>query len=421
MYNLVELFSGIGSQAKALEKIGVDFNVVKTCEWDIQALVAYDTIHNGTVVLPETNDITRTGLIDILSNYNLSHDGKTLMSFKTLSTFSTECLRRIYSAIIRCNNAVDITKLEGKELDMPIDILTYSFPCQDLSNVGAFHGYQKGIEKGSGSRSSLLWEVGRILSEMKRNNHSLPRFLLLENVPTLLSDRHKESFKIWKNQLAKLGYYNHVYVLNAANCGIPQNRPRLVMISVLLPCEHSAKIEMKHCLKDYFKTHNLEDLNYLNSLGFNKVSIENLLRDDYSNPILFEEAKECQPNDTISRRKIWNENPKLKDKDGKLNYDIVRTLTCKQDRHPNSGNLYFDYEGNTKSKFRYLTPRECFMFMGFEESDFEKLKFNNVKVTNKHNLFTRDKMIRMAGNSIPVNLLERVFEQIVEIDNLFLQ
>ena len=81
-----------------------------------------------------------------------------------------ESLRYIYTSIRRNHNFVDISALEGKEMPDGIDILTYSFPCQDLSNVGAFHGYNKGIDKDSGSRSSLLWQVGRVLTEGRRKN-----------------------------------------------------------------------------------------------------------------------------------------------------------------------------------------------------------------------------------------------------------
>ena len=104
--------------------------------------------------------------------------------------------------------------------------------CQDLSNVGAFHGYNKGIDKGSGSRSSLLWQVGRILTEMRAAGKHLPRFLLMENVPTLLSKRHIKNFSTWISDLEDLGYISQYYQLNASSFGLPQNRPRLLMISV---------------------------------------------------------------------------------------------------------------------------------------------------------------------------------------------
>ena len=199
--NIVELFSGIGSQARALENIGIKKKVQATCEWDMHAFIAYDAIHESTENLQCAETLTKEELIDFLSQYTLSHDGKTPMSYKTLCSYDVEILRRMYSAIVRTNNLVDISCVTGDKMPNKVDILTYSFPCQDLSNVGAFHGYNKGIDKDSGSRSSLLWQVGRILSEMQQLKKQMPRYLLLENVPTLLSERHLPNFNIWIKQL----------------------------------------------------------------------------------------------------------------------------------------------------------------------------------------------------------------------------
>ena len=189
-YNLVELFSGIGSQAKALKNLGVKVNTLGTSEWDVHAIAAYDVIHNSPEIPAEVESMSKEQLLGILSNYTFSNSGKEPLDYSSFKTYSAEALRRIYISILRNKNFVDISCLDGKLLPDNIDILTYSFPCQDLSNVGAFHGYNKGIDKGSGSRSSLLWQVGRILTEMRAAGKHLPRFLLMENVPTLLSKRH---------------------------------------------------------------------------------------------------------------------------------------------------------------------------------------------------------------------------------------
>lgn len=425
MYNLVELFSGIGSQAKAMNNIDMIINNAYTCEWDVQALVAYDAIHSSTKISSNINAMTHQDLVRVLSNYTLSNNGKESMPIKTLSSYSDEVLKRIYQSIIRNNNFVDVNNLTGKDIPNNIDILTYSFPCQDLSNVGAFHGYKKGIDKNSGSRSSLLWQVGRILQEMYDDGKQLPRFLLMENVPTLLSERHKPNFDVWINDLENLGYKSHYYLLNARFFGLPQNRPRLLMISVYVGDD----LEKKQLVLDYFeKKKSAENVvnDYMNSKYYKKKRIDDLLCINYDEKKYFDEAVACTPNDTISRRVIWNENPQIvKDSSNKVNkeFDFVRTITCKQDRHPNSGNLYFDpnsFEGfnNEKlGKFRYLTPRECFLFMGFEEKDFDKIIKNNPK-HHGTTLFSRDKLIRMAGNSIPVKLLEGIFLQIKQIDNM---
>ena len=139
---------------------------------------------------------------------------------------------------------------------------------------------------------------------------------------------------------------------------------------------------------------------------------------DYSNRKLFEEAVECTPNDTESRRKIWEENPQLVLEGNKINpyYNVIRTITTKQDRNPNSGNIYFESGIAGRGKFRYLTPRECLLFMGFNDKDFRQIKKANVQYHKGNYLFSRDKIIRMAGNSIPVKLLEGMFWLVLETD-----
>ena len=97
-------------------------------------------------------------------------------------------------------------------------------------------------------------------------------------------------------------------------------------------------------------------------------------------------------------------------------YNIIRTITTKQDRNPNSGNIYFESGIEGKGCFRYLTPRECFLFMGFTDEDYENVIRNNPEIRKGSVLLSRDKIIRMAGNSIPVKLLEGVFLQIKKLD-----
>ena len=140
----------------------------------------------------------------------------------------------------------------------------------------------------------------------------------------------------------------------------------------------------------------------------------------YNCTATLDEAIDCTPNDTASRRKIWEDNPQIvlpgyvRNKE----FDVIRTITCKQDRNPNSGNLYFESGIEGKSKFRYLTPRECMLFMGFTDEDYENVKKCSEVFHKGDSFFSRDKVIRMAGNSIPVKLLEGIFWQILKIDEM---
>lgn len=424
MYNIVELFSGIGSQAKALKNLGVEINTVGTCEWDAQVSVAYDAIHSSSEVPEAYMRLSKEEILGRLSNYVLSNDGKTPMNKTSLNSYSLSALRRFLVSIDRNNNFVDISSLNGSNLPGNIDIMTYSFPCQDLSNVGAFHGYNKGIDPDSGSRSSLLWQVGRILREMQDVGNQLPRFLVMENVPTLLSDRHIDNFNLWIDALDELGYISKYFSLNARHFGIPQNRPRLIMISIYTGEDGNQreKAEAEAEAEAFLSCLTAERITeeYRSSPYYRQFTVQDLLRNDYNNAVLFDEACQCCPNNTVSRKVIWEENPQIVLEGNVFNetQTFVRTITTKQDRHPNSGNLWFDSRIEGRANFRYLTPRECMLFMGFTDEDYEKLVENNPESRKGHLLFPRDKIIRMAGNSIPVKLLEGVFLQLLKYDGL---
>ena len=417
-YKIVELFSGIGSQAKALQNIGLNIEVQATCEWDMHAFIAYDAIHNGTDLIESVKGLSKEAIFDQLRPYTLSNNGKEAMTAATLHAYSTEVLRRTLSALKRTNNLVDIQGVSGDKMPDDTDILTYSFPCQDLSNVGAFHGYNRGIDKDSESRSSLLWQVGRILTEMKDAGKHLPRYLVMENVPTLLSERHFANFSTWIGDLKELGYESQYFQLNAKDFGIPQNRPRLLMMSVYVGNDEGRRAAV---LNYFAKTDaNTVVKDYCESDYYRDIKIQELLRipRDHASK-LWGEAVECTPNDTPSRRKIWKENPKIVKEDGSVTEEtFIRTITTKQDRHPNSGNIYFDCGIAGRGKFRYLTPRECLLFMGFTDEDYEHIIENNPEQRVRSCLFPRDKIIRMAGNSIPVKLLEGFFYQLYKLEKI---
>ena len=412
---IVEMFSGIGSQAKALERISekrnINMEVSMTCEWDIHAFLAYDFIHNSSIIDKEVELMSKEDILDELGKYNLSSNGKSAMNQKQLKQLSLKLLKHIYSAIIKNNNMVDVQSVKGKDIPDDTDLLTYSFPCQDLSNVGSFHGYKHGIDKDKNTRSGLLWEIERMLEEKKEANSPLPKYLLLENVTALEAKRHKGNFDQWKDKLEELGYYNKVYKLNAQDFGIPQYRKRIIMLSVFVGNDD----RKKEIIDNYFKTHDLNDITYLSKLNIKHYEVDDFLKLDYSDDYLLKEALEAQPNDTVSRRKIWKQNSKIVNERLEV-AKRVQTITTKQDRHPNSGNIYFDV--NHKSKFRFLTPRECFLFMGFDEKDYDVLLSNNMKSRKNSLFFSRDVLYKLAGNSIVVNVLENVFDQMFDIEYL---
>lgn len=115
----------------------------------------------------------------------------------------------------------DITKIKWEDLP-DFDLLTYSTPCQSVSQAGLQHGFTEG----SGTRSSIIWNV-RDCVKAKR-----PKFLMLENVKAMVSGKFIGVFNLWQNELARLGYENFAQVLNAKHFGVPQNRERIFLISI---------------------------------------------------------------------------------------------------------------------------------------------------------------------------------------------
>ena len=148
-----------------------------------------------------------------------------------------------------------------------------------------------------------------------------------------------------------------------------------------------------------------------------EIKLSDVLRLNYDDPVLRAEADESQPNDTVSRQKIYETNTHLIDENGTPVDVVVNTVTTKQDRNPNSGVI--DYHGRPGGAcYRNLTPRECFMLMGFDEDDYESIIRNNVPMDSKAMLFTRDKLIKLAGNSIVVDVLEALFKLIDEANRV---
>lgn len=195
---LIELFAGIGSQAMALRDIGADFEHYRVVEFDKYPVASYNAIH-GT-------------------------------NFPTM----------------------DITQIHGSDLGITeVDkftyLLTYSFPCQDLSVAGK----GKGMTKGSGTRSGLLWEVERLLNETT----NLPQVLVMENVPQVHSKKNMPDFQSWLDYLESRGYKTFWQDLNAMNYGIPQSRNRCIAVSILgdYEFEFPKPVPLDKVMKDYLE------------------------------------------------------------------------------------------------------------------------------------------------------------------------
>lgn len=227
---LIELFAGIGSQFKALKVLTQKVESYKICEWAYNSYCSYNAIHIKDYK-DYSNGLTKEQLINKVKGTSLNYNEP--LTDKQLASKPLEWLKNAYNNIVATHNLVNIMEIHGKDLEI-VDtdkyeyIMTYSFPCQDLSLAGKRLGM--GVsQKDGGTRSGLLWEVERILDELENK----PQILLMENVPEVIGERNIDDFHKWESKLEQLGYKNYVEILNAKDYGIPQNRKRCFMVSVL--------------------------------------------------------------------------------------------------------------------------------------------------------------------------------------------
>ena len=357
-----EAFAGIGAQATALERIGIDYEVVGISDWFTDAIICYDAIHCKDEPIPELP--SKEEQIEYLHNFEFSKDS---VHPSKIDKLDTEYLEKLYIANKRTKNMGSITKL--KAADMPeCDLLVYSFPCQDLSTGGK----GLGMKKGSGTRSGLLWEIERILSELNEEDR-LPEYLLLENVKTIMSKSNEVDLKEWLSFLEKLGYVNDAcMILNALDFAVPQDRERAFIVS-----------------------HLGSKLNVMDDIQFKerKNEFKRFFRNDYKIQKYKNEADIAQLNRTPSREQMWKINGR------ELNENTtVRTITCNMDRTHCAA--LFPYNGAKGNTYRRPTIREAFLLMGFTDEEYERTEYLD---------FSYRKMNKLIGNAIVVDVLVAIF------------
>ena len=254
MIKLLSLFSGIGAFEKALTNLGVQYEVVNYCEIDKYASKSYSAIHG----VPESK------------------------------------------------NLWDITKVDAFNLPKDIDLLTYGFPCQDISLAGK----QKGMfnEDGTLTRSGLFFKALDVIECVK------PKIAIAENVKALTSKKFTDEFKIVLDSLEKAGYHNYWQVLNAKDYGIPQNRERVFIVSIRKDIDHymfefPKPYILEKRLKDFLEPH-VDEKYYLSDKMISYISATGTA--NFKNP------------------------------DCKINLDIARPLTTDQNKRAGTTNYICD-------------------------------------------------------------------------------
>lgn len=268
-------------------------------------------------------------------------------------------------AVRSCNAMFDNSQRpqDVRGYNLKPDILVHGSPCQDFSIAGK----QKGADKGSGTRSALLYET---ISIIKNFGVWRPKVVVWENVKNVLSKHMVHNFNDYLSDMAALGYTNSYSLLNAIDYGLPQKRERVFVVSLLNGNKFDfGKMRKSKCkpIGDYLGDYEPQHL-------VTQPSMLRMIRGEFTNPNF--------------KRRI--------DVIG----DYCNTITTRQSRCPNSGVIDL---GN--GQYRYLTERECWRLQGFNDEYFDAALQVNKGRQGKLNAT----LYRQAGNSMPVNVLREIF------------
>lgn len=428
-------FTGVGSPEMALKNININYDLIGTSEVDKWAIIAYDAIHNSSEVVGTQN---KEQMLKEFKDRNIGYNFSTGKSEIPRNDIE---IKKLYESHIRNKNYGDIRLINEKELP-DFDLFTYSYPCKDISVAGL----GKGLEKDSGTQSSLLWECERIIKYKK------PKYLLMENVKNLVSNNHHSEFYTWQKILKDLGYSNYWKILNGKNFGVPQNRERVIMVSIQKEYETSlfqiptAIKNNNILLKDILEN----EENIPDNMFIDPKNYENLLQDlphqDISYCIdacywkgstmdLFLNKGRRQLvqigsikgiGDFESRNRVYSSEglaPTLNSMNGgdrqpKILEEVRPILTpdrtnkrqngrrVKENNDPSFTLTTQDRHGvvlkqDSKFRIRRLTPLECWRLMGYKDEHFYKAKDAGLSNT---------KLYERAGRGIVVPMLEEVFK-----------
>ncbi|MDY0235085.1 MAG: DNA cytosine methyltransferase [Gudongella sp.] len=309
MIQILELFGGVGSPRIALRNIGLPVKSIDYVEIDEKAVRSYNAMFEK----------------------DLSHKTQSVVGW-----------------------------------NLKPDILIHGSPCQDFSIAGK----QKGADKNSGTRSSLMWETLRIIEQM---GVWKPRIVIWENVKNVLSKHMIHNFNKYLKKMSSMGYTNSFEVLNAIDFGLPQKRERVFTISFLdgtyFDFEDLIKTEAPH--------------------------IRELLEDIQEEKYIVTQPSMLKVINSIGNSS-FNGRVEVID-------DHCKTITTKQMRSPNSGVIDLG-----DGRYRYLTELECWRLQGYSDEDF----YNALRVHPGRENCLNGALYKQAGNSIPVTIFESIFRKI---------
>lgn len=358
-------------------------------------------------------------------------------------------------------NLGDMTKIDWSKVP-DFDLLTYSTPCQSISNAGLQHGFAEG----SGTRSSIIWNV-RDAVKIKR-----PKYLLLENVKAMVEGKFLSMFNLWQRELENLGYVNFAQVLNAKDYGVPQNRERIFLFSIREDGENPQynfpqPFKLPISLKDVLEQ-NVDEKYYLS----NKL-IASISRDNGGYKAMKPSEEPHEGTASCLTARMWKMELKeifglsrSRDKKGNVvkrnlndyvncihtqvgtareNMEVYvieiyePTIVAMRGRNPNNpsereksnGKYKQSLEMNNNNtsnsltsvpkdnlvvepieptfRIRKLTPREAFRLMGVDDKDIDTIQASGNRNSAQY---------KLAGNSIVVDVIYHIFRKaFIETNN----
>ena len=284
---------------------------------------------------------------------------------------------------VKSYNAINNTNFEPQDIkqwdkNINVDLIMHGSPCQDVSSAGK----QAGAIEGSGTRSSLIYETIRIIKKIK------PKYIIWENVKNILSKPHVDVVNDYINQLKNLGYDSKIKLTNASYYGIPQERERVICVSILGQNNFNFPIETikSNNLQNFLDFREEDDITYNFYNRYKLIKNKNATLEDFVNYI----------NSLPEKKGIGTKRMGLYNF-GEMDTitmptNVTGTLTCRNVQNYNKKYWY-------NNRLYKPSPKMCWKLMGFSEHDFEKASI----VNNDTHLYNQ------AGNSIVVNVLEKIF------------
>ena len=390
------LFSGIGCQEQGIKDTGLfDLDVVSTSDIDKEAILSYACLHCDLTEEMISNYMEyppREEMVKDLVRMNIGYDPKKNKAYdwaKTARKKSND-IEKYWLACTLSNQKGDISKIDM----LPYaDLWTISFCCQDISVAGKM----KGFKPDSGTRSSLLWENIRLLKDAVDRGES-PKYLMFENVKNLVGKKFIDDFNKLLDVINELGFNSYWKVINAKDCGVPQNRERVFVICIRkdidkgkfeFPKPFDTGIRIKDILeKDvdekYYLSENIQKRFKITDETMTK-SIIDTTKDNY----IVNTNRCIQVGDL--QHYGYDEMNRVYSKEGLC--PTLRTMSG-GDRQPR-------FLENAEPRIRKPTPCECWKLMGWNKEYFIKAK--NIGISDSS-------LYKQAGNGIVTNCVELIFE-----------